>query len=157
VGRARRRLDPDEPATVLDLDPPDHKELDQRDVGGFDEGPTPDHDEEFGDLFPADEPAGFTLEVEHPRSLWIDSDAASGEPSKGAEFVQLFLATFRPTEAVGFEWAHTCSRPVLGAFGGGAALVTAENVEYLNTATWLHHQARGWHLGRVTVSGTVIA
>ncbi len=40
----------------------------------------------------------------------------------------------------GFEWSHTCSRPRLGAFGGGALVIDLASGETLGTISsneWL--------------------
>lgn len=37
----------------------------------------------------------------------------------------------------GFEWANTCSKPHLDAFGGGAVWITKEGFKWLSTNTWL--------------------
>jgi len=44
------------------------------------------------------------------------------------EFVQHLLDKFGIEESVGFEWAHTCSKPCLDAYGGGAAIITATEI-----------------------------
>ncbi len=85
-----------------------------------------------------DDPEGyssFRAEVDDD-GLWIHSDE-SGSPHEAARLVQAFLATFRPDDAVGFEWSDACSRPILDAFGGGAMLVTATDIESTHTSDWV--------------------
>jgi hypothetical protein len=41
-------------------------------------------------------------------------------------FMQAFLKRFRPGSSFIMTWADYCSRNLSGAFGGGAALITAE-------------------------------
>lgn len=40
-------------------------------------------------------------------------------------------------DPIGFEWSNTCSKPRLDAFGGGAAYITKERTETMNTYQWL--------------------
>jgi hypothetical protein len=37
-----------------------------------------------------------------------------------------FLRKFRPDDIIGFEYAHTCSKPRPGEFGGGALVASAD-------------------------------
>lgn len=48
--------------------------------------------------------------------------------------------TVRLNETVGFEWADTCSKPRLDAFGGGAMFVTATEIRGMHTSRWLAEQ-----------------
>jgi hypothetical protein len=57
-------------------------------------------------------------------------------------FVQAFLKKFAPDHCFTLSWAGTCSKMVAGEFGGGAAFVTADKVEYINTGQWLSERAR---------------
>lgn len=57
--------------------------------------------------------------------LWIYTEE-SGTPEDVADFLQAFLSEFRPDQYVTFEWANVCNKPVLNAFGGGGAIVTAK-------------------------------
>ena len=85
-----------------------------------------------------DDPDGypsFRAEVDDD-GLWIHSDE-SGSPGEAARLVQAFLAAFRLDDTVAFEWADTCSRPILDAFGGGAMLVTATDIESTHTGAWI--------------------
>ena len=72
--------------------------------------------------------------------LWIYSDE-SGDVDQAVRIVQAFLQAHRPDDAVGFEWSHDCSKMRLDAFGGGAAFITATDVQYINTGAWLSAQA----------------
>lgn len=48
---------------------------------------------------------------------------------------------FEITQAWSMEWANTCDKGRLGAFGGGAAIVYLGNVEWLNTTLWVMNKA----------------
>lgn len=61
--------------------------------------------------------------------LWIRAEE-SGEPDKVADFMQVFLRKFRPTETFSLTWASTCSRLRVSEFCGGAVLVTADWIKW---------------------------
>lgn len=61
--------------------------------------------------------------------LLLESDE-SGNPDHVAWFIHKIMQYFGHTEPISFEWANTCSRPKLDAFGGGAATVTPEYVQW---------------------------
>lgn len=90
----------------------------------------------FGDIFEH----GVQFEhqfIENPNSsygnyLWVH--ASEGCVEELIALVQAFLARFRPTESWFMSWAATCSKPRVGEFGGGWAVVTADNVE--SGTTW---------------------
>jgi hypothetical protein len=79
---------------------------------------------------------GFSWAFEDDGSLWVYSDT-SGTPEDAAALVQEFLSRFRPDDVLAFEWANTCSRPRLDAYGGGAVVVTAEEQRWMSSAQWL--------------------
>ena len=70
------------------------------------------------------------------RRLWLYAEE-SANIETAVRFLQDFLARWRPADVLGFEWAHTCSSPRLGEFGGGAAVVTANYIKWMNTTQWL--------------------
>jgi hypothetical protein len=78
-------------------------------------------------------PAGET------QSLWIHDDG-NGEPDDVIALVSQIAPDLGLTGPWGFQWSHHCSRPLLGAFAGGAYvldLATGDEVASLNTTTWL--------------------
>jgi hypothetical protein len=55
-------------------------------------------------------------------------------------FVQRCAQAFGLTGRWGFQWANTCSRPRVNAFGGGAHVLdlpTRETVSWTDTNGWL--------------------
>jgi len=70
------------------------------------------------------------------KSLWIYSDCCF-DPANVAGFLHHMLTTLRPEFTIGFEWSNSCSKARIDAFGGGAAVVTKEGVEWCNTNEWL--------------------
>lgn len=74
--------------------------------------------------------------------LWIHSVDGGMDGAMG--FIQHLLAKFTPAEHIEFEWSNDCSKPRLDAFGGGAAFITAEKIEYMTTTEWLNTQRTAW-------------
>jgi len=84
---------------------------------------------------------GFLLSLEggSGTELWIYDDD-SGDPERVIEFVLLCAETFDLKGLWGFEYANTCSRPRLNAFGGGAHVVDLGNrksIGWVSTNEWL--------------------
>lgn len=71
------------------------------------------------------------------RYLCLYTNSGEGDVEQVILLAQRFLKKFRPKEYFTVEWACTCSRPRVGEFGGGAAIVTAKGTKYMNTDTWL--------------------
>ena len=70
---------------------------------------------------------------------WIFDDDY-GEPADVIAFVEQLGPALRLTGLWGFEWSHSCSRPRLDAFGGGACLIdlaTGKTVASISTNEWL--------------------
>ena len=92
----------------------------------------------------AEEPPseGFLVSIqpEHGGSqLWLRDDV-SGDPERLIQFVKLCAAKFGLKGRWGFQYAYTCSRPRLNAFGGGAHILdlgTGETVGWIDTDGWL--------------------
>lgn len=78
---------------------------------------------------------GVAFEATEAGDLLVISDEFGG-PDAAAGFVQEFLAAFRPTVGVIFEWAHTATKMRPGEFGGGAAVITAAEIRWLNVHDW---------------------
>ena len=80
-----------------------------------------------------------SAEDNEPKSLWI-RDSTSGDPEHVTEFVRRCGHSLGLTGLWGFEWANTCSRPHLEAFGGGAIVIDLEDgrlVDSVATNDWL--------------------
>lgn len=73
--------------------------------------------------------------------LWVYAEDA-GNIEHVVLLVRAFLKKFRPKTCWTLEYADTCSRPRIGAFGGGAVLVTATDAQWLSTSTWRHDQVK---------------
>ncbi len=64
--------------------------------------------------------------------LWIYSDSYFSVDCISAA-IQRFLQRFRPNYIFKMNWAETCSKPRIGAFGGGWMVVTAHDIKTGNT------------------------
>jgi len=99
---------------------------------------------QFSDELEIDGPMpGFALiatpTAEQPALLWI-YDNGSGDTDHVLAFVSKLGPMLGITGLWGFEWSHTCSKPRLDAFGGGACLIdlgTGETVASISTNEWL--------------------
>lgn len=84
---------------------------------------------------------GFSVSIDEPGSgrLWIRDEGAC-DPEQVIGFVRRCAAAFALTGRWGFQYATTCLRPRLDAFGGGAHvldLATGETVDWTSTDGWL--------------------
>ena len=71
--------------------------------------------------------------------LWIRDDV-TGDPQTVITFVLRCAEAFDLKGRWGFQWANTCSRPRIDAFGGGAHvldLATRETIAWTSTSGWL--------------------
>jgi len=68
---------------------------------------------------------GFEMAVDHetgPGALWIYSDD-QGEPEHVIQFVPRCAEALDLAGVWGFSWSHSCSKPRVDAFGGGAHVI----------------------------------
>jgi hypothetical protein len=97
------------------------------------------HDEPLPTDFP--EPLRNAVEdwmfeiIANDNGIWIHSQY--GGQDAACVFIQHLLQKFAVAGGVAFEWSHDCSKPLVGAFGGGAAFVTANEIETFTTQEWL--------------------
>jgi hypothetical protein len=90
---------------------------------------------------------GFDLSVqtEGGSKLWIH-DGCSGDPERVIAFVLLCAEKFDLKGLWGFEYANTCSKPRLDAFGGGAHVIdlgARKSVGWTSTNEWLCRALEG--------------
>jgi hypothetical protein len=85
---------------------------------------------------------GFLLSIvpEHGGTqLWMRDDT-TGDPAHVVQFVQRCAEAFSLSGRWGFQYANTCSKPLLDGFGGGAHvldLATGETIAWTYTDGWL--------------------
>jgi hypothetical protein len=101
----------------------------------------------FSERLDAEEAAspGFAVSV-HPddggTALWIHDDGC-GDTNHVAAYVAECALALGLKGKWGFEWAHTCGKPRLDGFGGGALIVdleTRDTSAWVGTGEWLHRQ-----------------
>ena len=84
----------------------------------------------------------FDTEAEHSSGKWgIWIHSQFGGMDALCAFLQYLLQKFDPQGRVSFEWSNDCSKSLVDAFGGGAALVTATEIKTMSTWGWLQEQA----------------
>ena len=60
--------------------------------------------------------------------VWVHAEDG-GEPQAAVMLTRDFMRRFHPdSKGICIGWAHVCSRPIIDAYGGGATVVTAEQV-----------------------------
>lgn len=72
--------------------------------------------------------------------LWFHDDDGQGDVEGVIRFVLRLAEDLDLTGLWGFDYAHTCSRPRLEAFGGGAHVIdlgARKSVGWLSTHEWL--------------------
>lgn len=85
---------------------------------------------------------GFILYIppeEGGSVLWMRDDE-TGEPVHVIRFALLCAETFDLKGLWGFQWADTCSKPRLDAYGGGAHVIDLakrQSLAWTNTGEWL--------------------
>lgn len=73
--------------------------------------------------------------------LWLH-DGDQGDVEQVAEFVHDFIGSCRPTAVFSFTWAATCDKPLVDAFDGGAAVITATDIEWMSGSAWASQRMR---------------
>ena len=91
----------------------------------------------MADLEVGENGKGFDSEMEDG-GLWVysEGETGSGDIDQVIDMVQKFLKKFRPDRAWVASWAFTCSRPIVGEFGGGAVVITATDTKYVDARSW---------------------
>jgi hypothetical protein len=79
----------------------------------------------------------WSLEDEGDLTIfWIRSDE-SGQVDLIVDILAKWQEDFKYEQPICFEWAYTCSKPRLNAFGGGSVLIHKGEAHYTNTFDWL--------------------
>jgi hypothetical protein len=93
----------------------------------------------------ADDPtfSGFALSLQDgPGSsvLWFHDDDGQGDVEGAIRFVLRLAEELGLTGLWGFDYSHSCSRPRLEAFGGGAHVIdlgARKSIGWISTHEWL--------------------
>ena len=91
-----------------------------------------EEDDEFYDLSGPD----FEWDVSS-NGWWINSGGGYGNAEHVTIVLQKFLQLFRPNKKIGFSWAYYCSKLRCDEQGGGAAVVSATDDEWIDTWYWI--------------------
>jgi len=67
--------------------------------------------------------------------LWLHSE--NGGVDAACSFIQHLLKKFTPNDHLAFEWSNDCSKPRTDAYGGGAAFITATEIQSMSTWEWV--------------------
>lgn len=86
-----------------------------------------------------EEMENWTFDTE-PESNGICLHSQYGGIDAVCAFIQHLLQKFAPHDCVKFEWSHDCSKQRVDAYGGGAAIVTAQEIKTINTGEWLQRE-----------------
>ena len=57
--------------------------------------------------------------------------------------LQEYLKDNDPHGSLAFSWAETFDKPVEDGFGGGAAVITADNIHWFHTGEFLYENRKG--------------
>lgn len=76
---------------------------------------------------------------ENKDGIWLHSE--NGGIDAVCAFVQYLLQQFDRGGRVEFQWSYDCNKPRLNAYGGGAAIITAEEILTMTTSDWLRSQS----------------
>ena len=83
-----------------------------------------------------DETEDWNFETEaDDEGIWLHSQY--GGQDAACLFIQHLLQKFSFAGGVAFEWSHDCTKPRTDAYGGGAAFITANEIETMTTQEWL--------------------
>lgn len=83
-------------------------------------------------------------ESEAKTTLWIH-DEDYGDPGHVIAFVKRCAAAFELDGLWGFVWSHDCSKPLLDAYGGGAAVIDLASgaSQSIDVSNWLADRLAG--------------
>lgn len=73
--------------------------------------------------------------------IWVYSEEGA-EPEHVAVFFQEFLKKFRPDSCLSLTWAAFCDKLRVGEFDGGAVFVTAKDIIWHTTGSFLDEQKK---------------
>lgn len=76
----------------------------------------------------------FSYELQED-NIWFYGEETI-DIEKVAELVKKFFKETDSTDSFTIEAAYSCSKPRVGEFGGAAAFVTADSIEYISTFDW---------------------
>lgn len=75
--------------------------------------------------------------VKDEEGLWVASEI-DGDTNDAISLLEYAIRHYH-LPPMGFEWGHTCSKPRLDGFGGGAVWTDGQTTKYFHTSEWLNH------------------
>lgn len=96
----------------------------------------------FGRDWQEDPGLGFDYKIDCDYDggvVYLYTDSGEGNTEYAACLCLAYLEHFELNKTLGFAWAEHCSKPRIGAFGGGAVRINRFNgLEWFTTWKWLH-------------------
>lgn len=89
--------------------------------------------------------SGLEFEVDFTHSEVIFYSEEYGNWYHAARLVQELFRERHPDACWSISWAETCSKARPGEFGGGAAFVTAEDIEVFSTYNFVTKKTDDWN------------
>lgn len=74
-------------------------------------------------------------------NIWVYSDEYA-DINRLEDLLAEYQKKFGDQKAITLSWAHTCSKPRLSEFGGGAAVIVAGQIKNLDVRQWADKRAR---------------
>jgi len=126
------------PESLADVEPDWHGCRAYRDMDDYDpdSGPEPHFD------------YAFDRNDNHGRDFWVGT-TEYGRVDCVGHLVQKFLKKFRPNDYWSLTYSASCSKPRVGAFGGGAVFVTADKIVWCNAHDFVEQQRRALEEGGI--------
>ena len=73
------------------------------------------------------------------KDVWIHSDE-NPDLEQMVDVLCEFQKKFKLKKPIVISWAHSCSKPRLSEFGGGAVVIMRGKEYWIDAATWAHRQ-----------------
>jgi hypothetical protein len=87
---------------------------------------------------------GRTFTLEHYDNSTVIYAEEYGDTDVLADILQEYMVCFDIEEPIGVEWAFTFSKMRPDEFGGGAFVVTKDDIQWTGTGYWITKQIDHW-------------
>lgn len=103
----------------------------------------------------ATDPVSTDIEIKTEQDLVLITDyAGQGSLDAVPRLIQSVMKHFEMEGKIGFEWGETASRSVPGAFGGGAFLISKDEIRSISAHSWLND---GLQHSRLAATNAILA
>lgn len=85
-------------------------------------------------------PRACECAIEKETELWLYAEECA-DIDTILEAISNYQNKYNDPGPISFEWANTCSKPMLDAFGGGAAVIYNGHISFVNTGYWVVKEA----------------